>query len=121
MKVNVVKSSLRKADNIPALDLKTGEKVALKLESCVYWHGAETDYSVMAFELLGPTLGDIFEYCGRQFSLKTVLMLADELISPFQCINSKDFLHRDIDQAGQFVDGSWQVRKHHPLNRLGTV
>ncbi|KAM3071101.1 serine/threonine protein kinase [Clarireedia jacksonii] len=62
----------------------------------LYWSGEECDYNVMVFELLGPNLEDLFNYCGRQFSLRTVLMLADQLIRRFQYIHSKGFIHQDV-------------------------
>eukprot|EP00768_Dysnectes_brevis_P001603 gnl/Dysnectes_brevis/1429_a1618_3028.p1 GENE.gnl/Dysnectes_brevis/1429_a1618_3028~~gnl/Dysnectes_brevis/1429_a1618_3028.p1 ORF type:complete len:390 (+),score=69.63 gnl/Dysnectes_brevis/1429_a1618_3028:73-1242(+) len=62
----------------------------------VHYYGVEGEYNVMVMDLLGPSLEDLFNFCHRQFSLKTVLMLADQMISRLEYIHLKHFIHRDI-------------------------
>ncbi|KAK7251551.1 hypothetical protein RIF29_34845 [Crotalaria pallida] len=62
----------------------------------IKWSGVDGEENVLVIDLLGPSLEDLFAYCGRKFSLKTVLLLADQMITRIEYVHSKGFLHRDI-------------------------
>mgnify|MGYP002628292491 CR=1 FL=1 len=41
------------------------------------WFGEEHGARVIIMECLGPSLEDMFNFCGKKFSLKSVIMIAD--------------------------------------------
>jgi casein kinase 1 len=71
----------------------------------VYYADIEGDFNVMVMDLLGPSLEDLFNYCNRKLSLKTVLNLADQMLDRVEYLHSKNFIHRDI-KPDNFLVGS---------------
>lgn len=47
-------------------------------------------------DLLGPSIEDLFNLMKRRFSLKTTLMLGDQMLSRIEFIHNRGFIHRDI-------------------------
>ena len=62
----------------------------------VRWFGHQGEFKAMVMDLCGPSLEALFDWCGRKFSLKTVLLIADQLITRVEYIHSKGFIHRDL-------------------------
>ncbi|ELU08821.1 hypothetical protein CAPTEDRAFT_208126 [Capitella teleta] len=105
-----------------AVSVLTGEEMAVKMESqktkhpqllfesklyrilqggvgvaSLKWYGThDAGYNVLVTDLLGPNLEDLFNFCSRKFTTKTVLMLADQMLARVEYIHNKNFIHRDI-------------------------
>lgn len=62
----------------------------------IRYYGIERDYHCLVMDLLGPSLEDLFNFCSRRFTMKTVLMLADQMIGRIEYMHVKNFIHRDI-------------------------
>ena len=55
----------------------------------VYYFGQEGLHNILVIDLLGPSLEDLFDHCNRRFSIKTVVMVAKQMVCTWSMI---DFL-----------------------------
>ncbi|KAK2715166.1 hypothetical protein QYM36_009971 [Artemia franciscana] len=58
--------------------------------------GQENEYNILVMNILGPSLEELFTSCSRKFKLKTVLILADQMLKRLEYVHSKFFIHGNI-------------------------
>lgn len=50
----------------------------------VYYFGQEGLHNILVIDLLGPSLEDLFDHCNRRFTIKTVVMVAKQMVCGYQ-------------------------------------
>ncbi|ESL08818.1 protein kinase [Trypanosoma rangeli SC58] len=81
------------------------------------YFGQEGDFRILIMSLLGPSLEDLHAKLGR-FSLKTTVMLADEMLSRLEFIHSVGYVHRDL-KPDNYLLGVGRNARHLYLIDLG--
>ena len=62
----------------------------------IYWCGTLGKYNILIIDYLGKSLETLFNDCYHKFSLKTTIMVIEQMLSRIEYIHSKNFIHRDI-------------------------
>ncbi|KAG7149027.1 Casein kinase I isoform gamma-2 like protein [Verticillium longisporum] len=60
---------------------------------------------LLVMDLLGPSLEDLLDYCGRRFTIETVVMIGVQLITILEELHDRDFIHRDIKAENFVIQG----------------
>ncbi|KAL0485309.1 casein kinase [Acrasis kona] len=85
----------RRTNSTTALNADSGHAFPIGFPK-LHWYGVEDSYNVMIIDFLGPCIEDLFDFCRNRLSLKSVLMLADQILSRIEYLHSKCIIHRDI-------------------------
>ena len=72
------------------------ELVGCKGFANIYYYGSLEDSNVMVMDLLHMSLEDRFHKSDKQFSLRTILHIADQMIERAETLHSRHLIHRDI-------------------------
>lgn len=61
-----------------------------------YWYGSDSKNNYLVTDLLGSTVESLLKKSGGKFQLKTVLMLAEQMIDRIKYYHNRNIIHRDI-------------------------
>ena len=60
------------------------------------WYGSKGGFNILVMEMLDKSLEDLKCECGGTLSVRTVLMLADQMISCLEYMHQKRVIHQDL-------------------------
>ncbi len=60
------------------------------------WSGEQDGHDILVMELLGASLHTVLRGLKYRLSIKTVLMIADQLLDRLEYFHSHGYIHRDI-------------------------
>lgn len=125
-------------------NISTGEEVAVKLEPLktklpqlileykfyatlgavnasvegfprIHFFGPSKQYNCLVLDLLGPCLEDLFQLCGKKFTIKTVVQIALQCLERIEYVHSKRIVYRDT-KPENFLIGLPGTKKENTVH-----
>jgi serine/threonine protein kinase len=62
----------------------------------MFYFGIHNDYTVLAMDLLGPSVEDLLNFCGRKLSPKTISMIIEQVLRGIEALHNHSLIHRDL-------------------------
>jgi len=69
----------------------------------------------MVLDLLGPNLEELFTFCGRRFSTKTILLIGIQLLTRLEKIHTRGLVFRDLKPENVLI-GRKSMKKENILH-----
>ncbi|KAI0367373.1 kinase-like protein [Pilatotrama ljubarskyi] len=84
----------------------------------VRWSGRDANHYVLVLDKLGPTLESLRRFCRGKFTLKTICMLADQMLHRLEFLHLCGVIHGDV-KPHNFAVGEAEKRNVVHLLDLG--
>jgi len=103
-----------------------------------FWFGVEGRFSCLAMELLGRSLEDRMQQCGKRLSPQSCVLIIDQILRRLEFLHSLGLIHRDI-KPENFMFGIgrrvhvlylidfglgrryWREKQHAPMRTLQSL
>lgn len=94
---------------IRSFDINEEAKISILLSDCLgfphfYYYGVEDSKSVLITSQLGKSLQNLFYDCNLNFSLKTLLMITDQLLERLEFLYHSGIVHGRISPEHILID-----------------
>lgn len=112
---------IEKETKISRLDLERNIYDILKDETGfpkIYDIFKSNNNNIVVMDYLGPSLEDLYDFCNNKFSMKTVLMIAIQVLNRIEVLHKNNYLHRDI-KPDNFLIGTKEKKSKIYMIDLG--
>lgn len=108
--IKLEKQKLRRAQ-LP-LEYKYYKLIGLKQGfPLIFYFGPVGSFNALVMELLGKNLEELFNQCNRKFSLKTIILIALQVITLIEWTHNANLIYRDV-KPENFLIGIGTSKEH---------